>query len=138
MDGKFNKSLRPVLRSLGIAPREANPRIPRRGGLQVVLPMDDGLAREIGTLRQEGNWFVFRYEEHYQGDPLRAFPDLHREYKSDVLWPFFAVRIPSLKRPEIKRFVEKNKIDTNDTMALLERLGMRVVSNPFELRSLAG
>jgi HipA-like protein len=92
---------------------------------------------EVGTLELvEGLW-KFRYSDEFQkGNKLRAiteFPDFDREYVSPELWPFFAMRIPSLKQAEIKAIVEKEHIDEHDEATLLRRFGRRTVANPFEL-----
>ena len=67
--------------------------------------------------------------------PLVPFPDVNKVYRSSELWPFFAVRIPSIKRPEIERTVMAEKLDYSDKPAMLARFGKRCISDPFELRA---
>jgi HipA-like protein len=92
---------------------------------------------EVGTLELLDGVWKFRYSEQFRKDNhLRAiteFPDSSREYVSSELWPFFAMRIPSLKQAEIRAIVEREHIDEHDEATLLRRFGRRTVANPFEL-----
>ncbi|MGD0897360.1 MAG: HipA N-terminal domain-containing protein [Thermoguttaceae bacterium] len=93
---------------------------------------------EVGTLESVDGVWKFRYSDEFRkdGNRLRAiteFPDSGREYVSPELWPFFAMRIPSLKQAEIKAIVEREHIDEKDEATLLRRFGRRTVANPFEL-----
>lgn len=92
---------------------------------------------EVGTLELAEGFWKFRYSDEFRKDNhLRAiteFPNPSREYVSPELWPFFAMRIPSLKQAEIKAIVEREHIDEHDEATLLRRFGRRTVSNPFEL-----
>ena len=65
--------------------------------------------------------------------PLFEFPDLDRIYSSKELWSSFRLRIPSLKRDEIAKEVEKKHINPNDIPSLLRLFGRRTVSDPYEL-----
>lgn len=136
------ESLGHVLESWGIAPRRPKSKNESApvDGVRIVLPLSEGRSITVGTLTREGDRYVFRYSPDYVADrtmrPLRAFPSFNREFQSEVLWPFFAVRIPSSKRPEVRRILEDEQLDENDQIELLKRLGRRTVSNPFELRPL--
>ncbi|MEI8376767.1 MAG: HipA N-terminal domain-containing protein [Planctomycetota bacterium] len=92
---------------------------------------------EVGTLELLDGIWKFRYSDEFRkGNHLRAiteFPDPTREYASSELWPFFAMRIPSLKQAEIRAIVEREHIDEHDEATLLRRFGRRTVANPFEL-----
>jgi HipA-like protein len=93
---------------------------------------------EVGTLELVDGVWKFRYSDEFrkEGNRLRAiteFPDSCREYVSPELWPFFAMRIPSLKQAEIRAIVEREHIDEHDEATLLRRFGRRTVANPFEL-----
>lgn len=137
----LTESLGHVLKSWGLLrrPKQTEEHLPV-DGVQVVLPLPDGRRIVVGALTREGGVYVFRYAPEYVADeamrPLRAFPSFNREFRSDVLWPFFAVRIPSSKRPEVRRILDSEHLDENDQIVLLKRLGRRAVSNPFELRPL--
>jgi hypothetical protein len=47
--------------------------------------------------------------------------------------PFFATRIPSLKRAEVKEVIADESIDERDQIQLLRRFGKRTIANPFVL-----
>lgn len=132
------ESLGSILQSWGIIPRR--PKAAKdapRDGVQVLLPRDEGEPVLVGELVRDDGEFIFRYSPEYvstEMKPLRPFPSFNREYRSDVLWPFFAVRIPSQKRPEVRQIIDREHIDEDDQIRLLQRLGTRTVSNPFVLR----
>jgi HipA-like protein len=94
----------------------------------------------IGTLTEaeDGIW-TFRYSEEFQKHPkfrtITEFPELGKIYVSSELWPFFMMRIPSLRQASIKATIEKENIDERDEAKLLKRFGRRTVANPFELVS---
>lgn len=91
----------------------------------------------IGRLTlNEGTWY-FAYSEEFKNQnylkPLIDFPDVDKVYESDTLWPFFAIRIPSLKQPKIQKIIEKEHIDGNNQVELLRRFGKKSISNPYLL-----
>jgi HipA-like protein len=93
----------------------------------------------IGTLLfKDGRW-VFQYSDQFKTHPtlrtITEFPDLSKTYESSELWPFFLMRIPSLRQTSIKEIVEREHIDEHDEVKLLKRFGRRTVANPFELVS---
>jgi HipA-like protein len=92
----------------------------------------------VGELRcKDGVWafkyapeFIARADEFY---PIVGFPDLHREYRSEALWPFFLIRIPGLGQPAIRETIEREKLDINNEAQLLKRFGHKTLANPFVL-----
>jgi len=92
---------------------------------------------EIGVLSHEDEKWTFRYSEAFRlrddRRPLVQFPDTSKVYESPDLWPFFGLRIPSLKQPLVSKIVTDEHIDTSDGVDLLRRFGRRTISNPFEL-----
>jgi len=110
------------------------------------MVMFDG--QHIGTLElDQGKWY-FSYAHFFIQQceraktasseasfltPLFGFPDVYKRYESDLLWPFFAGRIPGLKQPDVKEILEREHIDKDDLVALLTRFGKRTIANPFEL-----
>lgn len=93
----------------------------------------------VGTLAlKKGHW-IFSYSDAFRTlSPTKCrtiteFPDLTKTYESDELWPFFLMRIPSLKQDSVQKVVEAEKIDATDEVELLKRFGQRTVANPFEL-----
>jgi HipA-like protein len=92
----------------------------------------------IGTLRlDEGTW-VYEYSPEFRRqselEPLVAFPDVKRVYKSESLWPFFMARIPGLNQPEIRAILQAERLDEHNPVDLLRRFGERTISNPFILK----
>lgn len=95
-------------------------------------------AMHIGTLTYfQGEW-TFEYSVMFKNQdrikPLTDFPDKNKTYKSEELWPFFASRIPSVKRPSIKDILQKENISQDNVVKLLERFGKQTATNPFHLK----
>jgi HipA-like protein len=92
----------------------------------------------IGYLKLEDGLWIFNYSEDFKQQKkyhrLVGFPLLDKVYKSEVLWPFFKIRIPGLKQPMIKEIIEKEKINSKSELELLKRFGGRSVSNPYLLK----
>ena len=87
-------------------------------------------------LASDGQWtFVYSKEFKHQDDvaPLIDFPDVDKVYKSDKLWPFFSIRIPSLAQPAVQQIIKEENLDENNTVGLLKRFGQHAIANPFEL-----
>lgn len=99
-----------------------------------LLMLDD---LHVGTLSYDKGDWLFQYSEDFretQGiKTLADFPDANKNYKSEVLWPFFISRIPSLSRKRFKKVVEQQGIAENDLLGLLAHFGRRTITNPFEL-----
>jgi HipA-like protein len=91
----------------------------------------------VGVLsRSEGQWkFVYsdEFRRHEELRPLVSFPDKTAVYQAEELWPFFAMRIPSLKQPAIRERIEREHIDQRDRVKLLRRFGARTIANPYRL-----
>lgn len=91
----------------------------------------------IGTLTREGAEYVFRYTDAFRNrtelPPISNFPDKEREYRSVALPPFFAVRLPSIERPEIAQILTERGLDPADVMQLLAHLGRKTITSPYEL-----
>ena len=83
----------------------------------------------IGHLSlRDGRW-SFAYTDEFRSSrkikPLMMFPDVEKVYQSEELWPFFQMRIPSLKQPVVRALIEKEHIDQNNLVELLRRFGRR-------------
>ncbi|MFN9368660.1 MAG: HipA N-terminal domain-containing protein [Planctomycetia bacterium] len=91
----------------------------------------------VGVLSlSEGQWkFVYsdEFRRHEELRPLVSFPDKTAVYQAEELWPFFAMRIPSLKQPAIRERIEREHIDQRDRVKLLRRFGARTIANPYRL-----
>jgi HipA-like protein len=92
----------------------------------------------VGHLFLEGGEWTFRYDPDYRGRhdlrPLEGFDDLSKVYRSKILFPFFAVRVPDEHRPDVRRRLEADGIEAPDTSDLLRIFGRRAAASPaFEL-----
>lgn len=84
----------------------------------------------------DGKWtFWYSDEFRHRPDlrPLVQFADVNHVYKSDRLWPFFLLRIPSLGQADVQAALKQEHVDIRDEVALLRRFGRRTITNPFEL-----
>jgi hypothetical protein len=87
---------------------------------------------------RNGMW-CFSYTDEFRAQsavrPLFSFPDATRVYssKAPTAWPFFANRIPPVKRPDIRKILHTEDIDETDTVALLTRFGQRSITNPYTM-----
>ncbi|HVA46107.1 MAG TPA: HipA N-terminal domain-containing protein [Pirellulales bacterium] len=91
----------------------------------------------IGILSAADGEWTFRYTDDFRRSgelrPIVEFPDVDKVYKSDELWPFFVMRLPSLKQPSVRDIVKSEAIDDSDEVELLRRFGKRTIASPFEL-----
>ncbi len=103
----------------------------------VYQPTDD-LQVEVGELAFDGSVWSFEYSSDYRQRPelrpIEGFPELDRTYRSTVLFPFFAVRVPDVEREDVKRKLREGHVRDPEPTDLLRIFGRRVVSSPaFEL-----
>jgi len=93
----------------------------------------------IGYLSVENELWNFRYSDEFKKQSkyarLTGFSDLEKIYKTDVLWPFFKIRIPGLKQPMIMDIIESENLDAKNEAVLLKRFGKKTMSNPYILDS---
>ena len=92
---------------------------------------------DVGYLEiKEGKW-IFKYSEDFKNQNsfrrLAGFSDLDKTYESEVLWPFFKIRIPGLKQPMIREILEKENLSKENEAILLKRFGRISMSNPYIL-----
>lgn len=93
---------------------------------------------QVGELSCENGEWIFKYAPEFidQNDKYHlivGFPDLHKEYRSEILWPFFQIRIPGLGQPAIREIIERENLDINNEVQLLKRFGKKTLANPFLL-----
>jgi HipA-like protein len=90
----------------------------------------------VGTLtRDEGLWhfcYSTAFKQQSEVAPITDFPDRDRDYTSKNLWPFFALRIPSINQPQVRDYLKEH--NPSEEM-LLNRFGRSSASNPFTLAS---
>ena len=91
----------------------------------------------IGVLELKSGTWYFSYSEEFkkqsQVQPLPDFSDVNKVYVNKELWPFFIIRIPSLKQPKVQNIISKENIDASSQAELLRRFGEKSISNPFRL-----
>jgi HipA-like protein len=93
----------------------------------------------IGELRRERRGvYAFSYLPGFFQADLKALPDfpdpqIGKKYRSDHLWPFFANRIPDLRRDDVQELIKKNRLKKSDELELLLTLGRETINNPFYL-----
>src|SRR6266850_5344695 len=82
-----------------------------------------GDAVTVGFLRFSDGWWTFEYDAEYRRRPdlrpIEGFDDLNKIYRSRVLFPFFAVRVPDQDRHDIQRHLQKHKMVHPDESDLL-------------------
>ena len=92
---------------------------------------------DVGRLLLHGGKWRFEYVEAFRNkegvSPIIDFPRLEKRYESDVLWPFFLVRIPGLGQPAIRRVIHDENLDKTNEAQLLKRFGKTTIVNPFTL-----
>lgn len=114
---------------------EVSNSLPSDVSAQFLLSVDN---IRVGSLScKNGDWY-YKYAEEFKKhsseyNSIVGFPDLNKTYQSEILWPFFQVRIPGLKQPAIREILLKEKIDKSNEVDLLKRFGRKTIANPYEL-----
>jgi HipA-like protein len=94
-------------------------------------------GNSVGTLTYDSDEWVFEYTDEFKNRSdlnfITDFPDKERIYKSSVLWPFFAVRIPGLKQPKVAEILTEKKMTSVSQVDLLRIFGQNTVANPYQL-----
>ena len=94
---------------------------------------------EIGRLSFVDNVWSFKYSDEFikqkKYHRLVGFPNLEKTYTSDVLWPFFKIRIPGLKQPMIQEIISEEGLNPNNEVQLLKRFGRKSTYNPYILET---
>lgn len=92
---------------------------------------------DVGRLSLHAGKWRFEYDEAFRNkegvSPIVDFPNLKKSYESNVLWPFFLVRIPGLGQPAIRRVIRDENLDRTNEAQLLKRFGKTTIVNPFTL-----
>lgn len=92
---------------------------------------------EIGVLRAANGEWVFTYSDAFRAQreiqPIVDFPNTDREYRSQTLSPFFALRIPGRNQPVVREFIHQHPSARMDEEILLKKFGLRSIANPFRL-----
>lgn len=92
----------------------------------------------IGRLWLEGGEYCFQYDTAFESTALNKlpdFPEIRKIYKSPVLFPFFEMRIPSLKRGDIVTELARVGLSADATdMEMLSKFGGKTTSDPYVLK----
>jgi len=92
----------------------------------------------IGSLELKNGLWHFTYSNEFKKQDqlpvLPDFPEVDKMYINNELWPFFIIRIPSLKQPKVQNIITKEEIDSTSQVELLKRFGEKSISNPFQLK----
>ncbi len=133
-------AIKDQLRTWGMVPMRAAPAEPTPGiRVRVDAPGRDGSLRRVGTLWQDGREFCFRYDAAFVSSPdaeaIAAFPKVDdTTYRSAELWPFFAVRLPPLRRADVREVLQKRGITEDRVLEVLGAVAQKSPTNPYELR----
>ena len=92
----------------------------------------------IGTLISINGEWHFTYSDDFKSQseikPLVDFSNVNKTYVSkNGLHPFFLIRIPSLKQPNVQETIKQKNIDVNSEIELLTEFGRKCIANPFIL-----
>ncbi len=102
--------------------------------LEIHLARNADSSVLVGRLSCEQGKFVFRYDSDYQGRPIFAFPWVDEEYRSEYLWPFFAVRIPPFNRADVRKRIQELSLKEDQTLEILGSIARISATNPYELK----
>ena len=132
------KKLSALLQILGLSRRPVGPQHAAGDNdrLNLVLPLDRGERILVGTLRREADDFVFEYSTEFAQRDLPLLPDFPKTgvvYRSPALWPFFLVRLPPVDRPDVRAAIVRMKLEADDTLKILGRLGRAAITSPYLL-----
>ncbi len=120
--------------SWGVSQIKPDASAPQQKALEIYLEKERGECL-VGHLFHENSEFVFRYNADYNSAPIPAFPSLEDEYRSEDLWPFFAVRIPPLEREDVQREMSERHIEKDQIIDILGSLARFSVTSPYQFRT---
>ena len=107
---------------------------PPRGRALGVYHKTTGDVVLVGRLSCEQEEYVFRYDPSYVGEPISAFPMMDQEYRSRLLWPFFAIRIPPLNREDVREEIANRSLREDQILEVLGSVAKVSVANPYEFK----
>lgn len=91
----------------------------------------------VGTLLyRDGEW-NFTYSDDFRNQhefpPIVDFPHKNRSYRNKELWPFFALRIPSVNQHAVKQYMAKEQVQSPSLLELMRKFGKYSAANPYVL-----
>ena len=89
----------------------------------------------VGHLRYDGHEWTFRYDNDYKNRrkelrPIEGFGEFDKTYRSSVLFPFFRVRIPDVRRPDLVGLLKKKRVRDPGQAELLRMFGKHAAASP--------
>lgn len=106
---------------------------PQEMTLEVYKKLPNDLVL-VGRLTCEEDEYVFRYDPDYVGEPIFAFPDVGKEYRSKYLWPFFSIRIPPLNREDMRKEMINRSLRDDQILEILGSVAKVSVTSPYEFQ----
>jgi hypothetical protein len=99
----------------------------------VVLHRDQPIAE----LEQVDYGYIFRYLPLFDVMRLSPIPGLPPGKGDQFFYDlptYFEERLPDMRRPEIREWMEQRKISPDSKLQLLAQLGSHTITDPFEFR----
>lgn len=89
----------------------------------------------VGHLSYDGHEWTFQYDDEYKNRrselrPIEGFDEFDKVYRSSVLFPFFSVRIPDIKRPDVIGRLKEKRVTEPGQAELLKMFGARAAASP--------
>jgi HipA-like protein len=115
-----------VLKRLGFKYKQPPPTL-------VVLHHD----KPIAELAKVEHGYLFRYLPSFEEMGLSPLPGLPQEAGDNFFYElptYFEERLPDMRRPEIREWMEQRNISADSKLQLLAALGSHTITDPFEFR----
>lgn len=106
--------------------------------LDVVLKLENREVVIVGRLTVADSRFKFAYTDGFKASDLPPLPGLLNKeeiYESDVLFPFFQVRLPPKSRDDVARVMKEHNMGDADIFEILRVLGRRTATSPYEFQT---
>jgi HipA-like protein len=91
----------------------------------------------IAELEQVEHGYLFRYLPQFEKMDLSPIPGLPLETGDRFFYElptYFEERLPDMKRPEIREWMQAHKVSPESKLRLLAQLGAQTITDPFEFR----
>lgn len=95
------------------------------------------LEQPIAELAKVEHGYLFRYLPSFQTMGLSPLPGLPQETEGYFFYElptYFEERLPDIRRPEIREWMEQRGIGAESKLELLAALGSHTITDPFEFR----
>ncbi len=138
MAKRLTEILSDLFSEWGSALSPARPKPVEKRSLNIVIALPDERVITVGRLTVADTRFVFSYSDEFKKlelPPLPGFPNKEERYESDVLFPFFKVRLPPKSRDDVMRVMKERNVDDKDIFEILRVLGRKTLTSPYELQT---